>query len=242
MSSVTTKQTTSRTKTQRPRKGNLFTKVPFRIELDVLFALVLLLLVASATVEEFAHEWLGIAAFVLFILHQIQHISWWKVLLRGRYSPVRILNTFCLICLAVCFLGLFASSLVLSQHVFAGLPFSHGSAWARTSHMLFSYWAFILAFFHAGLSITKRSKTHRTAKEMLSFLVCIGLVILGYLCAINLDLFDYLALQSLFVFANPGLSLPERALPYLFVGLGMFCLAVLIRKLLRLAALTNTRT
>lgn len=77
---------------------------------------------------------------------------------------------------------------------------------------------------------------------MLSFLVCIGLVILGYLCAVNLNLFDYLTLQSLFVFANPGLSLPERALPYLFVGLGMFCLAVLIRKLLRLAALTNTRT
>ena len=96
--------------------------LPFRIGVDVLFAITLILLMATGVQENFAHEWLGMAAFLLFVVHQVQHESWWKALFRGKYNGFRILKTLVVACLSICFLGLVASSLILSREVFSWLP------------------------------------------------------------------------------------------------------------------------
>lgn len=101
--------------------------LPFRIGVDVLFAITLILLMATGVQENFAHEWLGMAAFLLFVVHQVQHKSWWKALFRGKYSSFRLLKTLVVACLSICFLGLAASSLILSREVFSWLPMIYGS-------------------------------------------------------------------------------------------------------------------
>ena len=78
--------------------------LPFRIGVDVLFAITLILLMATGVQENFAHEWLGMAAFLLFVVHQVQHESWWKALFRGKYNGFRILKTLVVACLSICFL------------------------------------------------------------------------------------------------------------------------------------------
>ena len=92
--------------------------LPFLIGVDVLFAITLILLMATGVQENFAHEWLGMAAFLLFVVHQVQHKSWWKALFRGKYSSFRLLKTLVVACLSICFLGLAASSFILSREVF----------------------------------------------------------------------------------------------------------------------------
>lgn len=52
-----------------------------RILVDLGLALVLTLVMAI--IEDVAHEWLGIAAFVLVAAHQVLNRAWWRALFRG---------------------------------------------------------------------------------------------------------------------------------------------------------------
>ena len=65
-------------------------KKKLRIGVDIGMVLLLPLLMAYSLVGEAAHEYLGIGMFLLFIVHHILNLAWWKHLLRGRYTPFRI--------------------------------------------------------------------------------------------------------------------------------------------------------
>ena len=237
--------------------------LPFLIGVDVLFAITLILLMATGVQENFAHEWLGMAAFLLFVVHQVQHKSWWKALFRGKYSSFRLLKTLVVACLSICFLGLAASSFILSREVFSWLPTIYGSFWARPVHLLFSHWAFLLAFVHAGLCLPKitsrleafsyanglsdldssKKQSHSSSRQnhvpaiyqrrisalfkvktIISYALHIALVLLGIVYALELNLPEYLIPQTDFFFAGSNLSLMERCIPYLFIGLGTYSL------------------
>ena len=42
---------------------------------------------------ETAHEWIGMAIFILFILHHLMNRRWTGNIRKGRYTPVRIIQT-----------------------------------------------------------------------------------------------------------------------------------------------------
>lgn len=126
-------------------------KSTIKIGIDVVLTALLPLLMAYTLVGEAAHEWLGLAMLLLFVAHHVLNIRWVTGLFKGRYSTWRILNTGINLLLAVDFVFLAVSSVMLSNHVFAFLPISGGMAFARKAHMLASYWGFILMSVHAGL-------------------------------------------------------------------------------------------
>ena len=64
-----------------------------RIAVDSGMVLLLPLLMAYSLVGETAHEYLGIGMSLLFVAHHILNVAWWKHLLRGKYTPLRILGT-----------------------------------------------------------------------------------------------------------------------------------------------------
>ena len=64
-----------------------------RIVIDSGMVLLLPLLMAYSLVGEAAHEYLGIEMSLLFVVHHILNAAWWKHLLRGKYTPIRILGT-----------------------------------------------------------------------------------------------------------------------------------------------------
>ena len=121
-----------------------------RIAIDSGMVLLLPLLMAYSLVGETAHEYLGIGMLLLFIGHHILNVAWWKHLLRGKYTPIRILGTAVNLALALIMLALPISGVMLSRHVFRFLHFG-GTFVARTVHLLASYWGLVLMSFHAGM-------------------------------------------------------------------------------------------
>lgn len=234
-----------------------------RLVVDVLLAAVFVALMATATVQEFAHEWLGISAFVLFVVHQVLNRRWWAGLLRGRYTPLRAVGTAVNLGLLVCLVGLMASSLVLSEHAFGWLPALPGAAWARVAHLLCSYWGFVLAFAHAGLCMRRylaprprrgHAGAGRTAPggqavrpagagRWVARLCAVAAVLAGAWSFAQLNMGTYLTLQSQFLFADPSVPLALTLAEYALAGAGIACTAYALGAALRaLAAAGGSRT
>ena len=53
----------------------------------------LLLLMGFEMVGEAAHEWIGVAMFLLLILHHVLNIQWTKNITRGKYTRYRAVQT-----------------------------------------------------------------------------------------------------------------------------------------------------
>lgn len=120
-----------------------------RIITDLGMTMLLPLLMAYSLADEAFHEWAGIFMFLLFILHHILNLSWYKHLLKGRYSGSRILRTAFDLLLIPVMLILPISGIMMSRHIFLGL--GGGLSFARTAHLLASYWGFVLMSLHIGL-------------------------------------------------------------------------------------------
>lgn len=68
-------------------------KMVCKIAIDVVMTVLLLFLMARQITGDSAHEWLGAGMFVLWIAHHILNRSWYSHLCKGRYTPVRIIQT-----------------------------------------------------------------------------------------------------------------------------------------------------
>ena len=182
-------------------------KQRFKIIIDLLLTVFLLLLMPYAMVGEAAHEWIGIGMLLFFVIHHILNRNWFGGLAKGRYSPVRIIQTIVVFLILVCILGSAVSGVILSNHVFDFLDIRGLSAPARTAHMLCSYWGFVLMSLHLGFHwgmITRmipglRPETSGPRKWVFRL---IGIAIAGYGCyaLIRRDILGYMFMQMHFVF------------------------------------------
>ena len=129
-----------------------------------LLGVCLILVMATALIEDFAHEWLGIATMVLTLWHLWLNRHWWNALFKGRYNLRRTI----LLLLDVALVGLVAammvSALVISRHVFSWVPSLPGSAPARHVHLVCSQWLFVVAFAHCGMHVPQ-SRVRRLWKK-----------------------------------------------------------------------------
>jgi len=126
-------------------------KQAIRLCVDVVMTLCLLFLMGYQLWGELAHEWVGAGMFLLFIVHHVLNRKWYSSLLRGRYGPVRVLQTVIDILTFAAMLALMVSGLILSRHVFSFLPFKSFLGAARKLHILGSHWGLLLMGLHLGL-------------------------------------------------------------------------------------------
>lgn len=126
-------------------------KMIFKIILDLIMTILLLLLMARQLTGEAAHEWLGAGMFILWIVHHALNYKWYVRLFRGKYSLVRIVQLIVNILLLAAMLGTMVSAVILSREVFAFLPISGGTAVARPMHIACVFWSFVLMALHLGL-------------------------------------------------------------------------------------------
>lgn len=203
-------------------------KLKLKWTLDVLMTIALLFLMGYQFWGEAAHEWIGAGMFVLFIGHQLCNLNWYKSLLRGRYTPMRIFQTVInLLTLAAMLMQIY-SGVIMSRHVFAFLPIQGGMALARRLHILGSYWGFLFMSLHLGLhwgmilnvaaKIRNRGgggeskstgeladgKNHTSISvgRMFSFLAALAVAAYGLVVFIKRDFPVYMLLQSEFVFMD----------------------------------------
>lgn len=185
-------------------------KKKLRIVIDIGMVLLLPLLMAYSLVGEAAHEYLGIGMFVLFAAHHILNAAWWKHLLRGRYTPLRIFGTAVNLALAIIMLALPISGMILSRYVFHFLHLGGTSA-ARTVHLLASYWGLVLMSVHAGMHgnmisgmLRKKFSIRRssTAGTWVLRLIAMLLAVCGIHAFVKNEIASYLFLRTQFVFID----------------------------------------
>lgn len=126
-------------------------KLKCKIVIDMVMTALLLFLMARQITGDLAHEWLGAAMFVLWIAHHILNRNWYSHLFKGRYTPVRVLQSILNAAVLLSMLGLMVSGVILSREVFAFLPISGGVAFARSLHVVSAFWGFVLMALHLGL-------------------------------------------------------------------------------------------
>lgn len=174
---------------------------------DILMTLCLLFLMPYELIGEAIHEWIGAGMFLLFIIHHILNRKWTGNLTKGRYTPLRIIQTILVILILVCILGSMVSGIILSRHVFAFLEIRGLSAPARVIHMTCAYWGFVLMSLHlgihwgmmmgmAGKMFPKPSKT----RTWILRLAGIGIAGYGVYAFIKRDILSYLLMQVQYVF------------------------------------------
>lgn len=125
-------------------------KMTLKLAVDVGMTAALLLLMAYELIGQAAHEWIGIGMFVLFIFHHILNGSWSRNILKGKYNPMRIVQTVVVILVLCAMIGSMISGVILSRHALSFLPIKGGRAFARKLHMVSAYWGFVLMSVHLG--------------------------------------------------------------------------------------------
>ncbi len=165
-------------------------------------------LMAYLLVGEIAHEWMGVAMFCLFILHHVLNWKWHKNLIKGRYMPLRILQTGINVLILLSMIGLMVSGIIMSREVFDFLPISGGMGFARSLHMLASYWGFLFMSLHLGLhwrmmmGIMRKAagiKEPAAVRTWLLRVLTIPLAVFGVYAFIKNNIATYMMLRAHFV-------------------------------------------
>ena len=200
-------------------------KKKIRIIVDCGMVLLLPLLMAYSLVGEAAHEYLGIGMFLLFVIHHILNIAWWKNLFRGKYAPIRIVGTVLNFVLVIIMLALPISGMILSRHVFRFLHFG-GASTARTVHLMASYWGLVLMSFHAGMHGNVMIGMFRKAANMQQpskirtwslRVIAVLLAVCGVHAFVKNKISSYLFLQTQFVFIDFSQPIILALIDYLLI-------------------------
>lgn len=179
-----------------------------KIFIDMIMTVLLLFLMARQLTGDFAHEWLGAGMFILWIAHHILNRSWYSHLFKGKYSPVRILQTVTNFAVLLSMLGLMISGIILSREVFAFLPISGGIALARPLHILSAFWGFVLMALHLGLhwnmilGMVRKAAGPVSSKSLRIFLHIAAALVAGYgiYAFLKTQFLSYMFLRTHFVF------------------------------------------
>ena len=110
----------------------------------------LLFLMTYGLVGEAAHEWLGMGMFALFLAHHVLNRKWLLAVGKGKYTPVRMIQTLLAGVIFLCMLGSMVSGILLSRYVFSFLPKHSGYEAAQKAHILCAYWGFVCMSLHLG--------------------------------------------------------------------------------------------
>lgn len=151
--------------------------------------------------------------------HHALNFGWHRSLFRGKYTPVRAMQTVVNLLLLAAMLGTMVSAVILSRAVFAFLPISGGIALARPMHIFCSFWSFVLMALHLGLHWKMvlgmvRRAAGPVSSPALRWTLRIGgaaVAVYGLYALVKNQIPSYLLLQSSFVFFDF-----ERPLPLFF--------------------------
>lgn len=204
-------------------------KIILKIVVDIGMTVMLLLLMTYERIGAVVHEWLGMAMFVLFIIHHFLNRKWSGYVFKGRYTLFRIWQTILVIGILLTMTGSMYSGVVLSEYAVSFLPIKGGRAFAREVHMISAYWGFVLMSLHLGLHWgMMMGIAKRFVKELPSIgrwlLRGIAVFIAGYgaYAFIQQDIWRYMLLINHFAFFDFGEPLIFFLADYIAV---MWCFA-----------------
>lgn len=163
----------------------------FRIIIDVLMYIIFIVLMGHHITENKIHEILGIVMFILFVIHNLLNIKFYKTIFKGKYNSKRLFLTTIDVLLLVCFIGIIISSINISSEIFGFLNIQTKS-WGLKLHMLSTSWGFIVMSIHLGLHLNGlinkvNKKMKNSTFEYIYYLVLLLLLVYGIYSCIKLN-------------------------------------------------------
>ena len=220
-------------------------KAKCKIAADAAMTLGLLFLMGYQLWGDVAHEWAGAGMFVLFIAHHVLNRNWYKNLSRGKYPPSRVFQLAVDGMVFLAMLGLMASGIMLSNHVFAFWDIHGGMSFARLLHMAASYWGFVLMSLHLGLhwglftGLARKALRLKSPSRVRRFLlptVAAAIAAYGLFAFIQRGLLTYMLVRTQFVFLDFSEPPLLFYLDYLAMMGTFICLGYYPSRLLQRAA------
>lgn len=208
-------------------------KMRIKIGVDFLMSVLLLALMAYQIIGQELHEWFGSGMLVLFILHNILNMRWYKNLFKAKYNPLRVLQTLINFSVLISMLCLGFSGIVMSRHVFAALDIHGPMATARVMHLVASYWGFVLMGVHLGLhwsmviGIFRKLLSGKKVPVILPWLMRLTAILIagyGLYSFLKADIASYMFLQNQFVFFD----FEQNAISVLTEYIAMMCFWVFV--------------
>lgn len=182
-------------------------KMIMKICIDIAMTVILLLLMGYEKIGQEAHEWIGIAIFVMFIAHHILNHRWSRNLFKGKYTALRILQISLVILVLLSMIGSMVSGIILSRHALSFLGINSGRAFARNLHMLSAYWGFVFISLHLGIHwgmiMGIARKLVKKPSEVRKWILCAAAALIagyGVYAFIERNIGSYMLLQNQFVF------------------------------------------
>lgn len=203
-------------------------KMILKLAVDIGMTATLLLLMAYELIGQATHEWIGIGMFVLFIFHHILNDSWSRNILRGKYNPMRIVQTVIVILVLCAMIGSMLSGVILSRHALSFLPIKGGRSFARKLHMVSAYWGFVLMSVHLGfhwsMMMGIAGKLFHKPSRVLKWggrLLALAIAAYGLYAFGSREIGSYMLLRNQFVFFDFEEPLRYFYLDYIAV-MGLF--------------------
>lgn len=184
---------------------------------DLLMVVALVALMAYAVTGQAIHEWLGVAAFLLFVLHHLLNLNWFRALGKGKYTAPRILQTALVPLLFLCMLAQMVSGVAMSRHALPFLNVPISTSTARLLHLACGYWSFVLVSVHLGLHWSvflglgrklRDGKALSITGRLILRLLAAGIAFYGLYCFLQQKILDYMFLRTEFVFFDYGKAAP----------------------------------
>ncbi|WP_314720385.1 DUF4405 domain-containing protein [Parvimonas micra] len=155
-----------------------------KIIIDTLMLILLFFEYSKVFTGQLVHEIVGVLLLILFVIHNILNINFYKGLLKGRYNAVRVIATTVDIIFLICMLFTIILGIPISEEVFSFLNLN-GNMTMRKLHTIFGYWSLIILSMHLGLHFKmifakfKRKIKNKRRLKLVILLIEIILVIYG---------------------------------------------------------------
>ena len=191
---------------------------------DIFMTILLMLLMFYGLTGQYFHEYAGAAMFLLFILHHILNYKWWKNMLSGKFSSLKIIIISVNLLLLLDMIGLLISGIIMSRYAFSFLNIRIGVSGARMIHMICSYWGFALMSAHIGLHWNIVIRSLKKAPKPIIYISRILAAIIaafGLYAFIKNRLWAYMTGTEQFVLMDYGQSGVWTVLEYMSI-MGMF--------------------
>lgn len=127
-------------------------KKTIRTVIDVIMTILLFASMGYYITGNNVHEILGISLFVLFLIHNLLNIKWYKTIWKGKHTIESVFHIVMNLLLLVALIGMMISSIMISTNVLGFINIS-ATMLGRKLHMLFHSWLFILVAIHIGLHL-----------------------------------------------------------------------------------------
>ncbi len=161
------------------------------------------------------HEYIGTAFILLVMFHLWLNRRWLMNIFHGHYNAARSILVCSDIILIVDIFFILLSGLMMSRVLGFESDEGMGMSFARTAHMLASYWGYVIMSFHAGLHIRNFPK------------ILIIPMLYGCYAFVKRQIYEYMFLITEFVFFDFEEPLIYFVIDYiavmiLFMSLGFY--------------------